>query len=437
MLAKPALVSYDFSNRPITELGGLAAFTRMAHHLGVHQSLSRMATLRMRQRKVHDSERTWELIASLGCGNSALSDLDKLAVDRAACRILGVDKPNSRRASEHLRRFTPAHLEPLRRDARAMAAKLIPAVAKHELEKEGYVPLFLDTTQIEVDGKNFEGVEKDHEGNVGYQLNAAFVGNIQVSGRLRAANAHSLKDWREHLDEDVAPLLKDVEGVWVRADNAYYSGVLVDYLYEHGWDYSISVTNDNWKRPVWERAKAYLEEADWSEIGTHEEAALIRYRPSGWTREQTYVVVRKVNPKGGELFLDHAHTVILVSRDDLDPEVLVARHRAKQGQENAFKGPLTELNLHHPRCASYMANQAYCLLALIAQIVLRAMQYLWLPKTERGHGLGYLIRHLIRVTGVLTRHARQMVVKVSRFTWRVDWFMYVGYGMRRARYKLE
>jgi len=63
---------------------------------------------------------------------------------------------------------------------------------------------------------------------------------------------------------------------------------------------------------------------------------------------QTYVVVRQ-EVVGGERLLFPRHTVILVSRDDLDLKELVLRHRGKQGQENAFKGPLREMNLHHPR----------------------------------------------------------------------------------------
>jgi len=35
----------------------------------------------------------------------------------------------------------------------------------------------------------------------------------------------------------------------------------------------------------------------------------------------------------------------LVSRDDLDAAELVRRHRSKQGHENAFKGPLINIDL--------------------------------------------------------------------------------------------
>lgn len=48
----------------------------------------------------------------------------------------------------------------------------------------------------------------------------------------------------------------------------------------------------------------------------------------------------------------------LVSRDDLPVAELVQRDRGKQGQGSVFKGPLTELVLHHPPCKSPKAKQA-------------------------------------------------------------------------------
>ncbi|OED45848.1 hypothetical protein ACH42_04520 [Endozoicomonas sp. (ex Bugula neritina AB1)] len=48
--------------------------------------------------------------------------------------------------------------------------------------------------------------------------------------------------------------------------------------------------------------------------------------------------------------LDPRYCVILVNRSDLPLKELVRRHREKQGQENAQKGPLIDLDLHHPPC---------------------------------------------------------------------------------------
>ena len=59
----------------------------------------------------------------------------------------------------------------------------------------------------------------------------------------------------------------------------------------------------------------------------------------------------------GQLF--PAHTVILVSRHDLPLGELVRRHRGKQGHENAFRGPLRELDLRHSPCRGLLANPPF------------------------------------------------------------------------------
>ena len=146
------------------------------------------------------------------------------------------------------------------------------------------------------------------------------------------------------------PLLEGVP-VWGRMDNAYYRQEVVEHFEERGWDYSISVTSATYKSPILEAVDEVLEEADWEPINDSERAAFVTYSSRKWRQERTYVVVRRDEEDGCRLLFP-IYTVILVSRDDLPLKELVARHRAKQGQENAFKGPLTEMNLHHPRCAA-------------------------------------------------------------------------------------
>ena len=59
----------------------------------------------------------------------------------------------------------------------------------------------------------------------------------------------------------------------------------------------------------------------------------------------------------GELF--PTYTVIATSNRRASRATVVARHRAKQGWENGFKGRLREMDLHHPPTASFLGNQLY------------------------------------------------------------------------------
>ena len=195
-----------------------------------------------------------------------------------------------------------------------------------------------------------------------------------------------------------------VTPAWLRADNAYYKGELVRLCAARRWDYSISVTNDTWRGPVLEQIEGLLDAA-WTDIGMEEEAIFATHRPSAWDAEQHYAVVRR-RTENGQMLLVPRHTVMLVSRDDLPLAELARRHRGKQGQENTFKGPLRDMDLHHPPCRGYRANQAFYALGQIAQVLLRAVRYEALPKKARRHGIRPIIRYLVRTTAHMVRTAR-------------------------------
>ena len=110
-------------------------------------------------------------------------------------------------------------------------------------------------------------------------------------------------------------------------------------------------------------------------------------------------------------------------RDDLDVAELVRRHRGKQGHENAFKGPLIDLDLHHPPCRRFLANQAFYACGQIAQLLLRAVQYELLPVAARAHGLRTLIRHLIRTVARLVHTGRRRL-DFAKSNFRLDWLLY-------------
>ncbi|MCY3841387.1 MAG: hypothetical protein OXH09_22530 [Gammaproteobacteria bacterium] len=160
------------------------------------------------------------------------------------------------------------------------------------------------------------------------------------------------------LERDVAPLLPAGTPVWLRAEQRVLpGGASCRVLPGAGWDYSVSVTDPRKRVPVLDGIDDQPDAA-WTHIGLGEEAVVMRHRPAGWEAEQSYVVVRRLHESGqGQLF--PAYTVILVSRDDLPVDEPVRRHRGKQGHQNAFKGPLIDLDLHHPPYRRFRANQAF------------------------------------------------------------------------------
>ena len=427
IIPQPANVEIDFTDAALTGTGGWTLLAQMAQRTGLLKSLSEAIHLKTRKRGASDAEMLWSLIASLAAGNGALSDLDALRDDTTGQTLLGLSEaPSGRRLGEYLSRFGQDDVTALRDVVQALARQVAPAIVDHQVTTQGYVPVFVDGSAIEVHGQLFEGAARGYNGKTQLWLHSVFLGGLWASGVLHPGGVDVAKGWRGQLADDVIPLLPADTPVWLRADNAYYRGDLIRFCVEQGWDYSISLTHDNNRRPVLRQLEGLPERA-WSDIGQGESATLVLHRPRGW-ETQHYVVVRRLYD-GPQKCLMPAYTIILVSRDDLPVAELVRRHRGKQGQENAFKGPLIDMGLHHPPCRQLTANQAFYTCGQIAQLLLMAIQYQWLPEPARKHGLRPLIRYLMRSVARLVKTGRRYRLDFAKTNFNLDWLLYAAFQL--------
>ena len=416
---RPPKVEFEFTDLDLAAFGGASILAQTARRLGLFELLGEAVSVKVRNRGASDAQTLWAIIASLARGHGSLSDLDALRADKVASALPGLRKvPEARRAGEWLGRLKPSDVKGLRDAAVRFAGRVAPAVIEHEVGTKGHVPLFIDATGIEVDGQLFQWARKDYDGNRGCWLRATFLGSLWSAGQLQPGGGRAALNWRRLLDW-TAGMPPAGTPAWLQADNAYCKGELVRLCAERGWDFSISLTNDLWRRPVLEQLEG-LPDSAWTDIGMEEEAAFATHRPRGWERERHCAVVRR-RTGNGQLLLVPQHTVVLVSRDDLPLDELVRRHRAKQGQENAFKGPLTDPGLHHPPCRSHRANQAFCALGHIAQALLRAVRFTALPKGARRHGIRQAIRHVMRTAAHMVRTARRTCLRFAKTNFRLDW----------------
>jgi hypothetical protein len=414
----------EFTDVQLTGSAGLTFLTSAARHFGLLHALDGFEPCKVRDRGASDQANVWSLVACLASGRGTLRDLDDLRQDRATCHALGLaEVAGSRRMGEWLRRMQPAHIASLRAMATALAERLTPMIIAYEQERCGYVPLFLDGTAIEVAGERFEAAAQSYGDSEQYWMHAAFVGKLQVSGRLASGTTDSVGDWRTQLQEDIVPVMPNDTPVWVTMDNAYYRGELVKELERHGWSWSISVTNPNNKRPV---LALVDDDAPWTPLPDSEDEDVydVWHQPAEWERPVRYVIVRRlVQPSGdGELF--PTYTVIATSNRRASLATVVTRHRAKQGWENGFKGPLREMDLHHPPTASFLGNQLYYTCGLLAQQLLVAIQYGMLPADAWSCGLRPLMRDVIGTVAKLTRSARRRCLAFGKSNPKLDWLLH-------------
>lgn len=416
----------DFTDELITCNAGALFLSGMAKQLGLARRIAEAVKLKQRQRGARDEEVLLSLVYSLAQGDGYLCDVDRLGADEARRRLLGLmHVPGSRRVGEYLCRFEHAAVERLRGVAHALAGDVVREVARHEIDRHGYVPVFVDGTAIEVYGEHYEQAGRGYNGQEQYWLHGVWVGRLWASQQLFPGGV-DVSHGCEELLGAVAPMVAGVGPVWLRADNAYYERALVDFCMSHGWDYSVSVTSGTYKKPL-RRLVEELEESDWTPLDEQgcQSVAWIAHKPAGWAEKQVYVAVRTEVEHGQRLLFPRYHFV-LTNRTDLTAQEVIKRHRGKQGQENAQKGPLIDLDLHHPPCKRYEANRAFYTAGQIAQILLCAVQYRLLPEQARQHGIRPIIRDLIRTAGKLTRHARRWCLRFSKSALRLDWIAYAA-----------
>jgi len=422
----PSKIEIDFTDERISPSAGSVFLSAMAARMGLSDQVKSAIKLKKRARGASDVEMLLSLIYSLAQGDGAILDVDRLGQDDARRDLLGLKKvPNHRRLGEYLSRFDDSACERLLAVARSQASAVVSSVIEHEVATKGYVPIFVDGTGLEVSGQYFEGAGKLYDGSLGYWLHAGFVGGLWVTQRLQKGGGHPANEVKDIL-EDTAAMLCDTTQVWARFDNAYYRKEVVQFCKEHGWDYSISVTSNTYKKPLREMMEGFIEE-DWEAINDDgsEHAAFVYHRPGGWKQEQIYVVVRTRQEENQKLLFPR-YTFILVSRNDIALAEIVKRHREKQGQENALKGPLIHLDLHHPPCGLFNANRAFYAAGQIAQILLIALQMKLLPKEARSHGIRTIIRDLVRVVGKLVCHARKWKLLFAKSALRLHWLSYAA-----------
>jgi len=422
VIPKPEKIDIDFTDAKLTGMAGSLFVARLANQLKLPDLLKEQIRLKKRDRGCDDKDSLLGLIHNFCAGNGKLSDMDALRADKPAVNLLGLeDVRSSKRMGEYLALFNANAVKSLYAIAHSLCQQIAPDVIQHFVEQKGYLSVFLDGSEIEVTGRHFEQAYVGYSGNKQYWLHNIFIGHLWVSGRLNPGASDVCIGWKEQLENDVSPLIEQGIPVWARMDNAYYRKEVVEWFEQKQWDFSVSVTNSNNCRPVLDFIDG-LPDSAWTPIRSDktEEAIFSHHQPAGWQQEQTYVVTRSWHD-GRQWLMEPRYGVILVSRSDLPLKELVKRHREKQGQENAQKGPLTDLDLHHPPCRKFHANQAFYACGQIAQILLRALQYRGLPKKERKHGIRPLIRKLVRSVGQLTCSGRKWTLKFVKTTTALDW----------------
>ena len=382
-----------------------------------------------------------QILFSFCTGGINIEDTGRLAADTALGQLLGLPRmADASTINLWLNRQSREGSDALWKIIREFIAWVIARAPKERILHEGKLENFFDDTQVEVEGHHFENTAKNYEGDISYSWQTFWTGPFVAAARMDKGSVEP----SAHL----AFLLDDAKAIWepfaqkgeahFYADSGSSAGKYLNKIDQRGWGWSVSY--NKWTDALDKLAEATPDD-QWSEainaIGRNGEAIIeqhtwLRHQPGeDCERGQDFACVRYRAADGGDLLWRYAYIVCgqpggrraPTHRPEQARKVFPLHHH-KGKLEHGFTNLLTDLDLHHPPCSRFAANEMWYTLGALAHNLLRAVQILHMQSAQQSHRLRQLIRWWMTVPVKLSRHAhrtcaRYFVPKASLTWWRV------------------
>ena len=391
-----------------------------------------------------------QLVFSFCSGGISLSDAGRLGGDKALGELLGMDRwAEETTIGGWLRAQTDVALREFWSIIREFVGWAIERAKSSRIRRNGELEVFFDDTQIEVQGKYFEGVAKNYEGKIFYSWQTLWLGPF-VADAEWGKGSRPVSETLETLLESTASLWeKDAAAGTARfyADSGSSAGKYLNLLDQHNWNWTVSY--NKWT-DVLERLAEEMSEDQWSApekaTGRNGEAIIEQF---GWVRHlpgedcqrvQTFAVVRYKAQDGGDLFWRYAYVVgggRLQKKKAHLPEAakeVFESHHLKGAKEQGFHQLLGDMDLHHPPCLDNGANAFYYAIGALSFNMLMAIKVLLLDDDQQTWTVRSLIRFWLTVPVKISSHAhrrkaRIFVPKASMRWWKL--FLETHYPKRK------
>lgn len=381
-----------------------------------------------------------QIVFSFCTGGINIEDAGRLAGDTALGQLLGLPRmADASTINLWLNRQTRESGDALWKIIREFIQWVIATAPKERILHKGRLDVFFDDTQIEVEGHHFENTAKNYEGDISYSWQTLWAGPFIAAARMDKGSVEP----SAHL----AFLLDDVKSIWepfakkgeahFYADSGSSAGKYLNKIDQRGWGWSVSY--NKWTGALDKLAEATPGE-QWSgvinAIGRKGEAIIeqhtwLRHQPGeDCERGQDFACVRYRAADGGELLWRYAYIVCgqpgrhpAPTHRPEEARKVFPLHHHKGELEHGFTNLLSDLDLHHPPCSRFAANEMWYTLGALAHNLLRAVQILHMEPDQQSHRLRQLIRWWMTVPVKLSRHAhrtraRYFVPKATLTWWR-------------------
>lgn len=423
-------VNFDIEfadSQQATAHGGQMAVVALAREYGLWDKLKSYPDLDPRTDKHKGYDVSVYVAAFLFgycCGGKSISDIERLDADQALKDLLGIKRfPDQSSLGEWLRNIGEAGVRSLRLLVRDFTGWALKRAKPEMVRHAGMLEAFFDDTQIEVEGKCFEGAKLNYNGDVALSWQTLWVGPFLADAIMGSPSDHKEPVCSEACGNDVSAylpvMLEENKTLWggvpsyLYADSASSAGKYLEAI-DGAFD-RWSVSYNKWTGPLEENCSKLPEES-WSAAqvekwrdGTQHETQYnwLRYQPAGCNKPQLFAAVRH-RRADGELFWRYHFVACKEHETVKSAQAAFERHRLKGDKERPFSELLSDFDLHHPPCKSLAANNAYYLLAALAYNFLMALKAIYLPPEHQPKRVRTLLQHLLIIPVEIKRHARGM-----------------------------
>ena len=349
-----------------------------------------------------------QILTGFASGATSLADMERVGSDRVLMELIGLSQgADQSTIGEWLRAQSAQSVEAVMGVNRRFVSQVLAQAAPGRVWDGGRPTVFFDDTEIEVEGKRFEGARVNYEGERALSFQTLWVGPLVADAIFDGA-----ADPSQHLGELLAANRALWEGKKARFydDSASSAAKFIKEIEAAGFG-SWSVSYNKWTDKL-EKLAAELPESQWAmeppdQDGLVESYAWVKHLPGEAERAYKFATVRRKGPE--EMFwrygfVVHDDTTALGA--ERTPKSVLEFHALKGASEQGFSHLLSDLDLHHPPCEKLVANQMFYALGVLAYNLLIALRLLEMPDDAQGWRPRTIIRNLLTVPVKVATHAR-------------------------------
>jgi hypothetical protein len=392
-----------------TSFAGLPLLTELAHHIGLVAALDSLPDLWERAGTYRTSDYLLGLALTLMAGGDGLDDTRVLAGDGglAQLALAGMPAPNS--IGGFLRRF--------RRRSLARLGEIVTAQAVESVKPGQTITVDIDSTVIESDKKE---AKRTYKGVDGYNPLLAWVDELDMflGGVFREGNASPqshitslLRYCRRRLPPGV--------GIRLRSDSAAYRLDVMRDCERHGNEFAIRADVDSAVRGTIEKIRRQA----WQLVVRGNDSFLLAEtihapgqsgsRAKADVPAYRLIVIRRTGQL--DLFRDpiEYYPIITNLPESWNALQVVDFYNGRGRMEKAIGEAKNGFGLHWLPCGDLLANAAYFQTVLLAYNLVRRFKRAALPEGWQSFSIKSLRFRLLCHAGVIVRHARRVILRLS------------------------